>query len=338
MNLHIRLRFIISNDIFINRFITATFMAKPELNNVVLDFYSALPGEFIIDCPRWLSVINRKSYRSGYVYSIDYIEYIGSAEDTVRIAKLPESYGTLQAYNLGFEAWKSQRADALEEADGTLRPGKWSDFKPYFDITHMNGTRTEMSGRACNAGSTTLGELDNTGTEWARATIQVNDTAAATTSTLSIGMLGDDDLVTSYASCFDAMGDTRGATLAPDPLIPIVASASWVNKTGESSEEMSTDVILAIMNDNDFPPYANQADTTLPPTYVGNGQSAPGGVLVDTIVTGTTGRSVSMQGGLFPLGLMAVSIGGVGVSHQLRIHMTRGEYKGVAALPMGDFR
>jgi len=312
-------------------------MARPQLNNVVLDFFSSEAGGFIIDVPRWLSVINRKSYRSGYVYSIDFIEYIGSASDIVHLGKLPESYGTKQAYMLGFEAWKKQRAEALEESDGLLRPGKWSDFKPYYDITHMNGTRPEMAGRALNAGALTLGALDITGADWVRPTIVVNDPSAATTTNYEIGMLGDDDLPNGYASCFDAMGDTREATLAPDPMTNLAASDSWVMRTGESSGEMSIDVINSLEGDNDDPPYANQTDAALPPTYVGNGQSAPGGVLVDTGVTGTTGRAISLNGGLFPLGFIAVAIAGTGSSHHLRVHCTRGEYKGVAALPMGDF-
>lgn len=313
-------------------------MARPQLNTVTLDFFSGEAGAFIIDLPRWLSVYNRKSYRSGYVYSVDYIEYIGSASDVIHVVKLPETYGTLQAYALGFNAWRKQRAEALEESDGLLRPGKWSDFKPFYDITHKDGTRPEMGARGINAGAVTMGVLDTTGADWVRPTIIVNNPSAATTDELEIGMLGDDDIPNNYASCFDAMGDTREATLAPDPMTNIAASDSWVMRTGEASGEMSIDVINSLEGDNDDPPYANQTDAALPPTYVGNGQSAPGGVLVDTAVTGTTGRAVSLSGGLIPLGLLAVQIAGVGATHHIRVHMTRGDYKGVAALKMGDFR
>jgi hypothetical protein len=311
-------------------------MARPQLNTTTLDFFSGDAGQFIIDCPRWLSVLNRKSYRAGFVYSIDYIEYIGSAGDIISIGKLPETYGTLQAYRLGYEAWKKQRFEALEESD--LRPGKWSDFKPFYDLSHMDGTRPEMGARGLAAGVVIMSVLDVTGADWTRPTIRVNDIGASTTTALEIGMLGDDNIPAGYASCFDAMGDTRGATLAPDPLTPDVASGSWVNRTGESSGAMAVDVIGSLENDNDDPPYANQTDSALPPTYVGNGQSAPGGVLVDSTVTGTTGRSVNLNGGLFPLGLIAVSIAGVGDVHHLRVHMTRGDYKGVAAKSMGSFR
>jgi hypothetical protein len=188
-----------------------------------------------------------------------------------------------------------------------------------------------------NAGFT-FAELDRTNAEWNHAEIVRNDHAAATTTTISVGMLGDDDLAaaTPYGSLMDAYGSTRVATLAPDPLLPTDASGSWITRTGEQSGEMSERVINLIEDENDFPPYANQNDVTLPPTYVGNGQSAPGGIMMDTSVTGTTGRAVSLNGGLVPLGLMVVTMGG-GAGGILRVHCTRGDYKGVASVSMGDF-
>lgn len=314
-------------------------MARPQLNTVTLDFFTAEFGGFIIDIPKWLSIVNRKSYRSGYVYSVDYIEYIGSANDMILVGKLPETYACKEAYKLGYDSWKRQRAQALEESGGTLRPGKWSDFKPYYDITHMDGTRPEMGARGLGAGVMTQQIFDETGSDWARPRVTVADQAAATTDVVAIGMLGNDDLVNGYASCFDALGDLRGATLAPDPMVSVQASESWVVRTGEAIGEHTLDVINLIEEDNDDPPYANQTNPALPSTYVGNGQSAPGGILVDTGVTGTTGRAISLNGGLIPLGLLAVEIvsGASPVSGRVRIHLTRGDYKGVAALKMGDF-
>ena len=99
---------------------------------------------------------------------------------------------------------------------------------------------------------------------------------------------------------------------------------------------MSSDVIQLIEDENDTPPYANQADTALPPTYVGNDQSAPRGIMMDSSVAGVTGRSVTLNGGLVPLGLLAIET--AGGAYTLRVHMTRGTYKGVAAKSMGSFR
>lgn len=309
-------------------------MARPQLNVTTLDFFTGEAGAFIIDIPRALSLYNRKSYRSGYVYSVDYIEYIGSTNDVISIAKLPETYVTLSAYKLGFEMWKAQRAAAIDESG--IGPGRWSDFKPWYNQDHQTGVTPEMSPRGVGGG-VILQPLDLTGAEWNRAEVQVNDIGAATTDVVNVGMLGDNDLLNDYGGLIEAYGNTRTATLSPDPLTPNVASQSWITRTGEASAEMSQDVIDLIETENDQPPYANQADVALAATYLGNSQSATHGTLVDTTVTGSTGRGVSLNGGLFPLGMMLVAIASVGTSSVIRVHLTRGEYKGVAALPMGDF-
>lgn len=307
-------------------------MARPQLNITTLDFYAGAAGNYIVDIPKALSIYNRKSYRAGYVYSVDYIEYVGTAGDNVLIGQLPNTYVTLQAYKLGFELWKSQRSEAMQ-AEGT-EPGKWSDFKPFYNISHMDNSWPEMSPRGLGTGLT-MQVLDLTNVEWNRAEIVTNDIGAATTTSYGCGMLGDDDLAANYVSLIEGYGDTRVATLAPDPLLPTTASDSWVQRTGEASGEMTSDVVTLVEDENDFPPYANQNDVTLPATYVGNSQSAPGGILMDRSVAGTTGRSVTLNGGLVPLGLLAVSTAGGGFT--LRVHLTRGLYKGVAAMPMGDF-
>jgi hypothetical protein len=291
-------------------------------------------GVSIVDIPKALSLVNRKSFRSGYIYSVDYIEYIGTAGDVVTVGKVPCSYPALQAYKLGFECWKEQRHEAMGESG--IEPGKWSDFKVFYNQDHLDGTYAELNVRGLGTGLV-LQALDQTGSEWDRADIVYNDLAAATTTTLRPGMLGANDLAAGYGSLMEAYGHTRVATLSPDPMLPGQASGSWITRTGEASADMTQDVVDVIEAENDTPPYANQTDPALNPTYVGNSQSAPNGMLVDMSVAGTTGRSVTLNGGLIPLGLLAISQAG-GASYTLRVHCTPGKYKGaVAALPMGDF-
>ena len=101
-------------------------MAKVQSNDVVLD-YTIAHGNGIIDVARGLSLLNRRSYRQGYTYSVDYVEYIGHTLDQIRTGCLPSSYPLYQAYKMGFEAWREQRAMVLDEAE-YLEPGSWSDF------------------------------------------------------------------------------------------------------------------------------------------------------------------------------------------------------------------
>ncbi len=311
-------------------------MVRIQPNNVVLDFTIA-HGNGIISVPRALSLLNRRSYRAGYVYSVDFVEYIGHSEDSIKTGCLPGSYPLFNAYKLGFEHWLEQRAEAIE--DTGIEPGKWSDFKPYYSFSHLDGSLTEYHPSGISDASLNLAPLDDTLAEWNMAEIVRNDHAAATTTTFNVGMLGDDNLGALYGSLMNAMGDTTRPTIAPDPLTPGAASGSWITRTGPAAAEMSERVINLVEDENDFPPYANQNDVNLPATYVGNGESAPGGLLMDAAVTGTTGRPVSLDGGLLPLGYLIFNADMADEANvaTLRVHCTRGEYKGVAALSMGDF-
>jgi len=317
-------------------------MAHPQLNTTTLDFVGAA-GNSILSILKALSLLNRRSYRCGYVYSVDYIEFIPSSADPagwvnnqITIAKIPENYNSLGAYRLGFEVWRQQRADAIE--DTGIEPGKWSDFKPWFNADHEDGTLAELDVKGMGAGFI-LQSLDQTGSEWNMADMVIHDIdpggGATTTTVLPVGMLGDDN-GSIYGSLINAWGETRRATLSPDPLISDQAHLSWITRTGEEIAAMSGEVIELIDTENDVPPYANQPDTGLAPTYVGNGESAPLGMLVDMSVTGSTGRSVNLNGGLFPLGYIVVATDAQ--AYTLRVHCSRGRYKGVSAKSMGGFR
>lgn len=324
----------------LGRLFSETVMPKIQPNNVTIDF-TIDAGSGIISIPRALSLLNRRSYRSGYVYAVDYVEYIGGAGDIIKTGCLPASYPLFNAYQLGFSKWLEQRAEAID--DTGIEPGKWSDFKPWFSQDHLLGPGAggfkEYVAQGLSGATLNLGDLDDTGAEWNLAEIIRNDHAAATTTTFLVGMLGDDDIPGLYGSLMNAYGDTTRPTLAPDPLTPNVASGSWITRTGEASGEMTQEVINLIEGENDFPPYANQNDVNLPPTYVGNGQSAPGGILLDVGLTGSTGRPITLNGGMLPLGYMIFHTTMIipGSVATLRVHCTRGSYKGVAALSMGDF-
>lgn len=314
-------------------------MAKVPSCNVTLDFI--IPDEAAtqyISIPQSLSLINRKSFRDGYVYSVDYLEFIGRAGDVISIGKIPEGYTTMSAWKMGFEAWKQQRHNAMEDVPGAS-PGKWSDFKCLMDVNDNATTRLKPYG--LSAGGTSYAVLPTVGSEWNISKFIVNDVAAATTTEYNVGMLGAN--VGTYGALIQTWGDTRAGTISPDPNMPGDASGSWIIRTGEEAGEMALDVMNEIETDNDRPSYANVVeDGTAPtPIYVGGELSVPGGVLVDITTLGTTGRPNSMSGGLIPLGLLRLQPGWsdstAGQERILRVHLTRGKYKGVAALPMGDF-
>lgn len=316
-------------------------MAKPLSTNVCLDFILPDdPATGYLSIPMEISNLNRKSFRDGYVYSVDYIEFIGRIGDSLSVVKVPEGYVTMSAWRLGFEAWKAQRHNAMEASPG-VEPGKWSDFKVLMDVNDNPSNRLHVHGM--NAAGTGFSALSRTGSEWNVADFEYNDAGTATTSTLTPGLLGPNNLGAGYGALIQTYGDTRAGTVAPDPNLPADVSSSWIMRTGEESSEMVTDVLNDIEGENDLPPYANVVEdgTSPSPIYVGGANSAPGGVLHDATTLGTTGRPITMSGGLFPCGLMKVvpswTDATEGQNRILRVYLTRGTYKGVAAMQMGAF-
>ncbi len=314
-------------------------MARPVATQVDLEFLLpdvAVSPTSIIDVGSALSLMNRKSWRSGYVYSIDYFEYIGLAGDEIFINKLPEGYVTNESWKNCFAVWRRQRADAMDNQD--TRSGRWSDFKPWFNIAHRDGDHPQLNPLGKSASGVSDTALSTSGSEWNRAEIIVNDVGAATTTTYDVGMLGP-SVINDYGGIIQAWADTRVGTMAPDPLLPGVASTLWITRSGEESSDMSQDVMNLVEQENDNPPYANEPDSANTPIYVGGSESAVGGVSHDSGLVGVTGRAVGLSGGLFPLGMIQITMAGESspVSRILRLHVTRGKYKGVGALKVGDF-
>jgi len=315
-------------------------MARPLSTNVVIDYImDDDPTTSYASIPQALSLLNRKAFREGYIFSVDYIEFIGRTNDTLSIVKIPEGYSTTKAWTMGFNAWKEQRHHALELNEGS-EPGKWSDFKVLMDINDNSASRLKPNGMS--AAGTSYVPLSIVGSEWNTGTIVVNDPSAATTTEFDVGMLGPN--LGTYGALVQTWGDTRAGTMAPDPNMPAATSLSWIMRSGEESSDMAVDVLNNIEGDNDIPPYANVVEdgTSPTPIYVGGELSAPGGVLHDIATLGTTGRPFSMSGGLFPLGLMKLvpswSDTSPGQERIVRVHCTRGSVKGIAALKVGAFR
>jgi hypothetical protein len=89
-----------------------------------------------IDLSLGLSAMNRRLYRQGRQYHIANITVIDTSGDSkVRFATLPQVWTTSKAHKLMFDAWKDQRARALENAPSNVT-GRWADFKVYMSNQH----------------------------------------------------------------------------------------------------------------------------------------------------------------------------------------------------------
>jgi len=288
----------------------------------------------IIDLARCLSLMNRKMYRSGMVYSIDGISVAcpNSVTNEFEVWKIPEIYNVSASYRLAFETWKEQRAEAaIDIGDSPSPMGRWSDFKLFYNENHLAGDYDEVFPEGIDAGAW----ASITGGEWNRADIVYYDAANAV-HTMPIGMLGADNTPT-YGGVIEAWGDTRTGVMTPDPLLPDAFSESWIGHTGPAAEALEEPVQVLIADENDFPPYQFEADPTQDPKYTG-ASIATDGVPHSVQLVNSVNQNTHISGGLFPLGFIVLKYFGLETSQmKLIVHVTRGQYKGVAALPLGDF-
>lgn len=324
-------------------------MARPLSTQVDLGFICPVTNAgsnfFLVDIPRSLSLMNRKMYRAGYVYSVDSIQFICTAgvlasPFEVEVWKIPEIYNAHNAYTLAYKQWKKQRSEVAESgevANPSKRSvmGKWSDFKLWYNENHKNGDYDELLPVGIDAGS--WNEIS--GGEWNRAEIVYYD-AANVAREMQIGMLGDDN-TPNYGGAIEAWGDVRPGVLTPDPLMYDDYSVSWIGHLGPAAEDLEQPVEDLIQDENDHPPYLFEEDPANDPKYVGASTVASDGVPHSLSLINTINENIFVNGGLFPLGMFVIKAPPSAQSSgefKCIVSLTRGEYKGVAALKMGDFR
>ncbi len=302
-------------------------MAKVTATQIDLTFQKEGPGVSIINLPKALSEINRKMFRSGYVYGITGFTVSGVAGDICFLSKIPEGYVAEQSWKHVFDQWRKQRAETLDTSSGVT--GKWSDFKVYFNERHFDGTYAELLPQVFTAGALT--SVVTTGGEWNYSEMVYMSAGASVV--LPIGMLGDDNTPV-YGSVIEAWGDTRRTVLPIDPNVPGTLSTSWLEHMGPGPEDLEEDVENLIEAEGDQPPYAI-TESPANPIYLGGAAGGSDGIPHALLEIPQTAAPLFIDGGVFPLGMILWMNGG---DQSLTVHTARGEYKGVAARRMGDSR
>lgn len=297
--------------------------------------FQLVPAEgtsmFYIDLAKSLSAINRRLYRSGYVYATDGITVQGVAGEIFAISKIPEGYVSENAWKKAFNHWKKQRAETIDGKSGVT--GKWSDFKVYYDAFQNPSNAAGFYPTVLPMVTNQVGsaEVDYTGAEWNYSDITWTDTGGVVR-VMPVGMLGPDQSHL-YGGIIEAYGDTRRTSHAEDPNLPPSFSTSWIEHMGPASGEMETDIENLVEIEGDQPPYAITEDPA-DPIYLGGATTGNQGISHCALQIPTTNAPLHVQGGAFPLGQMLVTTGASGAT--ITIHCSRGFYRGVAARPMGE--
>ena len=99
-------------------------------------------GNCYIDIAKGLSEVNRKLYRQGmcyYVHSQKLMNVNAASADpssgSLEVNVLPNSWLISNSWVKAFSAWTQMRKQVLE--DNPSIKARWSDFKVFFNTTHM---------------------------------------------------------------------------------------------------------------------------------------------------------------------------------------------------------
>ena len=300
-------------------------------------------GLSYLDSAQALSMVNRRGYDQGMVYGIESIDFFFVPQpgvETVRVTAYTagDTWSVHNAHVKGHALWHEMNELVLE--DNPSIQGKWHDFKVYLDDAHFN------AGSANNlkpVDQSLTAYLDG---EWSysRYVMPQHIVNAATGVPLAADetfahLIGDN---VGVAGALESVGLVRAyaesrATVQPiDPAVPAGLSTSFFNLLTDSGSQ-EPELADVIEDDNDEPPYhptsypggAVNGDTPVWTEYAVVSAGSPNGIL----------SSFVAQCGLVNFSVNAVNAAGEGVSTSdvfARVNYMPGEYKGVAAIPMGQ--
>lgn len=297
-----------------------------------------------IDIARDLSAINRRLYRQGRKYSISNISVHDTQGDArVLISTAPNNWATHEAWEMAFDGWKRQRAQALLDLPGASTP-RWSDFKVYLNKemvvdSDWPGVRDDEENVALGTGANSSGEWDYADMGFHRSGTRYDNHAIGLMGAHSIGSSISDETTPhetsydGYVSALEALQEIRRKPV-DDGDFDAAFDDSVFGGMNLNVADGNEDVLLTIEKEGDNPPYSLE--------FLGN-TSNP---------TGDTGAwpirechiksaysPMSMMGPIpeIPCGLLQIeTTSGADNTIGLLIELTPGSYKGVHAPPMGN--
>lgn len=306
-------------------------------------------GYGVLDIGWALSQQNRKAYRQGMEYAISNVEIFGldpTAEGSVQMFRLPNTWVTANAWVKAFKVWKDQQDDALEESGGFSTRAKYHDFKIYYNVGHLNGEYAGTSVTQMHpAGflSQATAQVIDAGAEmeWTPSTFTVPNNAGAggVTEEYYGGMLGEDSAT--YRGLIHAYAESRSR---PHPSDPSVVDSSSPHPDGGLFVEMQDvgedleEIIAGIREENNAAPYVIGGTDSEYEFYPwGENQGDDQGVSQDRLIVRAGATIATDSSGPFTAlcGLLWFN-NGTGSAIETRIHITPGSYHGVMARPMQE--
>lgn len=287
------------------------------------------------DLAKDLSILNRRLYKQGKVYSVKSITAFNTSGTTsLKVCTAPDTWMTRSAWKRGKRIHEAQFTRAIEASGGVMRMPTFHDFKVYLnssmkgDADFYNNKVRDHNGNPASDG------------EWVYADFETDMTGAKS---FKVGLLGDPTDTTGngnidYVGLIQSYGEAR-RTVSLNPGIDSDAENEELNAvlSFANSEDVQDEVFENVLNDNDTAPYAGTGETALTGNrYPGASLNMPSSQLVRLMaVGGTSNPDVEICRGFDAIcGLIEIqttsSISDDNID--IIIELSEGEYKGVKAL------
>ena len=293
-----------------------------------------------IDVARELSRVNRRLYSQSRLYGIQGLTYIFRQDPTTTVATIEVSARTAgntwivqNAHTKAHALWDEMQEEVLD--DNPSIAGKWRDFKVRLCNT-MNAAKT-LSVRDGSGALYGHGEW-----EISKFVMPQHDVDPATGQPLAAQefttfLLGDD--TASQKGLVKAYEDSRSTVFPDAPNVPADFDTSFFVKLTDSGSQ-EPELAAVIEDENNNPPY--ELDH-----YPGGPGNAGVPVTVGYSAVSTSEVDGHIGGFVAPCGLIELEVAMFDSSGnpilaaqmpelEILLHVAPGNYKGVAAIPMGQ--
>ncbi len=307
-------------------------MARAKQTELVLRF--ALPQAAssvnYIDLAQCYSLVNRLFCRQGIQLAVSGVSVTGDLDSKVTIARLPEHWPCINAWEKGYHVWRESQDQVLDVEPGIA--GRYADFKVFMNSGHQV---SGVSGNLLPDGyATSFGGSENY--DWDASTIQIpNDPATGQTQEYNFHVVGSSTpvskgLITGYAA-------SRARPQQVDPnVVDSSTTEGWMREAFDVGEDLD-DIREDIEDDNDSPPYVIGAPGSALSFYPGGSQQ--GGLIDQSILFTRAGLGTQTHASGFtaPCGLLRVLVAGDDATNtNLFITLMPGDYKGLMARGMRE--
>jgi len=297
----------------------------------VLSYYCGA-GVSYIDIAKGLSQVNRRSYRQGMEYAVGKVTFGYQANPTailnvqLNAYTAGDTWSVHNAWKKAFAHWTAQQRRARRLIGGSAKP-TWEDFKVYLDDTHRSGTIVDVVAGDDQAVGT--GEWEYSALIWEADDNSIDE--------CRLHLIGG-DVSTTDKGLILAYQQSRATVQAEDPDLPNEFNTNLYALMAADQDAVADEVADNMEYRNDEPPYDHDdypgTDSNSDSPWLQEfGVAAPGQPMA-------TLPGFVAQCGLLRFNLIAHSAvdGSVvtGVTSLVQVHLVPGNYKGVAALPMGQ--